>query len=70
MFDKRMIGLAALAVLLLLTACGSQPALEPEPPLVGSQAPDFVLDNALGGQIALSDFEGEPVFLFFHMAVG
>jgi hypothetical protein len=33
-------------------------------------APDFTLPNALGGEVSLSDFEGEPVFLFFHMAVG
>jgi len=35
-----------------------------------SAAPDFTLPNALGGEVSLSDYAGEPVFLFFHMAVG
>jgi hypothetical protein len=52
----------------LLAACGggaSAPAsIEVRP------APDFTLPNALGGEVSLNDYEGEPVFLFFHMAVG
>ena len=36
----------------------------------GTRAPDFTLPNALGGEVSLSDYAGEPVFLFFHMAVG
>ena len=52
----------------MLTACGggaSAPAsIEVRP------APDFTLPNALGGEVSLSDYAGEPVFLFFHMAVG
>jgi len=52
----------------LLTACGggtSAPAITEVRP-----APDFTLPNALGGEVSLSDYKGEPVFLFFHMAVG
>ena len=55
-------------VSILLAACGgasSAPVSEEISP-----APDFTLPNALGGEIALSDYTGEPVFLFFHMAVG
>lgn len=52
----------------LLAACGGA---SPAPP--GHEvrpAPDFTLPNALGGEVSLSDYAGEPVFLFFHMAVG
>ncbi|MFO7812323.1 MAG: hypothetical protein R6V21_05105 [Pelovirga sp.] len=40
--------------------------------LVGMQAPAFQLDDARGGQVALSDYiqEEMPVLLYFHMAVG
>ena len=53
---------------ILLAACGggaSAPASDEVRP-----APDFTLPNALGGEVSLSDYAGEPVFLFFHMAVG
>lgn len=52
----------------LLAACGggtSAPTSNEVRP-----APEFSLPNALGGEVSLSDFEGQPVFLFFHMAVG
>jgi len=52
----------------LLAACGggtSAPASDG-----ARQAPEFTLPNALGGEVSLNDYEGEPVFLFFHMAVG
>ena len=51
-----------------IAGCISQQAQVPA--LVGSNAPDFILDNALGGQTSLSDYDGTPVLLFFHMAVG
>ena len=51
-----------------IAGCTSQQA--PVSSLVGSNAPDFILDNALGGQTSLSDYDGTPVLLFFHMAVG
>ena len=53
---------------ILLAACGSTtpaPASEEVRP-----APGFTLPNALGGEVSLSDYSGQPVFLFFHMAVG
>ena len=53
---------------LLLAACGGAsfaPLNDETQP-----APDFTLPNALGGEVSLSDYAGEPVFLFFHMAVG
>ncbi len=70
MKKKKRIWMAALAVMLLLTAFA--PKAEPADPLVGTLAPDFRLDNALGGQVSLSDYteQGTPVLLFFHMAVG
>ncbi len=55
---------------LTITGCGSTSQSSPESALIGSTAPEFSLDNALGGQTALSDYEGTPVLLFFHMAVG
>jgi len=66
---RKMIVLALAAALLTLTACGTS-ADEVTPEIVGSQAPGFTLDNALGGQTSLSDYAGEPVLLYFHMAVG
>jgi len=53
---------------LLLGACSAQGDSIPE--MVGESAPEFTLDNALGGQFSLSDREGEPILLYFHMAVG
>ena len=64
------IGIVLVSLLmLLLAACGTSTAEEPAG-VVGMDAPDFTLDDALGGQTSLSDFSGEPVLLFFHMAVG
>lgn len=55
-------------LIFLMSACGGSP---PAPVgMEASPAPDFSLPNALGGDVALSDYAGEPVFLFFHMAVG
>jgi cytochrome oxidase Cu insertion factor (SCO1/SenC/PrrC family) len=57
-----------LSVFVILSGCAPQAssgALE-----IGSIAPDFTLDDALGGQTSLSDYHGTPVLLFFHMAAG
>jgi len=53
---------------LALTACAS-PSIS-ESPLAGTVAPDFELENALGGKTSLAEYSGTPVLLFFHMAVG
>ena len=55
-------------ICILLTACSGASSASP-----GNEvrpAPNFTLPNALGGEISLSDYAGQPVFLFFHMAVG
>ncbi len=53
---------------LLLAACGG--TLSDTSSSEIGPAPDFTLPNALGGEVSMSDYAGEPVFLFFHMAVG
>ena len=67
---KNWIWIISLIVIVLVNACTSK--AEPTDPLVGTLAPAFQLDNALGGQVSLNDYtkEGTPVLLFFHMAVG
>ena len=66
---KKPFSLVLLTVLaLILAACSSPPAAVS--PQAGLDAPDFTLDNALGGQVSLSEYQGTPVLLFFHMAVG
>lgn len=57
-----------LLVALVATACGSND--EGSNIEVGAAAPDFTLPNATGGEVSLSDFAGQPVLLYFHMAVG
>lgn len=37
---------------------------------VGDLAPAFELPSTSGERVALSDYQGRPVLLFFHMAVG
>jgi len=57
-----------LLLIVLATACAPQPTQEGT--LIGATATDFTLNNALGGQTSLSDYEGKSVLLYFHMAVG
>jgi cytochrome oxidase Cu insertion factor (SCO1/SenC/PrrC family) len=61
----RLVPLVLLA--LIAAACTGDDGGEIE---VGADAPDFTLPNATGGEVSLSDFEGQPVLLYFHMAVG
>ena len=67
-YRHRAITLALLAgISLLLIACGGSSASI----RVGEPAPDFTLTDALTGQeVSLSDYAGQPVLLFFHMAQG
>lgn len=57
------------AVLLgaLSAACGGS---QPEGITVGAAAPAFTLPAATGEQVSLADYRGQPVLLFFHMAMG
>ncbi len=69
-FFSRKITLQVLPVLILavmgLQACTSSSAgLQ-----VGDQAPPFSLTAADGRSISLDDYSGQPVLLYFHMAVG
>ena len=59
---------------LLIQACGTQlsaPALPSETAVTEAVAPDFTLPSAnTAGDISLSSYRGQPVLLYFHMAVG
>jgi cytochrome oxidase Cu insertion factor (SCO1/SenC/PrrC family) len=57
---------------LLIQACGAQPAAPtPTPEAAAASAPDFTLPSAnTGSSVNLADFRGQPVLLYFHMAVG
>jgi len=60
------LALTALLSSLLLGGCGAgEDGLG-----VGDLAPEFDLPSTSGERVALSDFQGRPVLLFFHMAVG
>ena len=57
-----------LLAVLILSACSSDNAADNA--LIGTTAPDFTLENTQGGETSLSEYQGTPVLLFFHMAVG
>jgi cytochrome oxidase Cu insertion factor (SCO1/SenC/PrrC family) len=62
--------LAAAAFAAMLPACvGAQSPSEPAGDL-GTRAPGFTLPSASGGRVALSDFTGKPVLLYFSMGPG
>ena len=55
-----------LLLALVLSACSSgDSGLQ-----VGDRAPDFKLESSDGENVALSDYRGQPVLLYFHMALG
>ena len=57
-----------LLIVFVLSACSSEVS---EDISTGPTAPDFSLQNALGGTVSLQDYIGkQPVLLYFHMAVG
>lgn len=50
-----------------MTACGNSTSDQIS---LGLPAPDFTLNSSEGTPISLSDYKGQPVLLFFHMAEG
>lgn len=58
--------LLTLPLLLILSACANNTQIIE----MGADAPAFTLTDAAGGEVSLSDFSGQPVLLYFHMAVG
>lgn len=50
----------------LLQACSNAPSGAQ----VGADAPSFTLPSTDNRSISLDDFSGQPVLLYFHMAVG
>jgi cytochrome oxidase Cu insertion factor (SCO1/SenC/PrrC family) len=59
--------LVASMAALVLSACGGSQEGEIA---VGEPAPEFTLPATRGGEVSLSDYAGQPVLLYFHMAVG
>jgi cytochrome oxidase Cu insertion factor (SCO1/SenC/PrrC family) len=68
LLKKTLLILLGTLLIIFISACAPEEA--PVSPLVGTVAPDFTLDDAIGTQASLSDYAGQPVLLFFHMAVG
>ncbi len=62
------VSIISFILVVLISACSPQQSSPA--PLTGSIGTDFTLDDALGGQTSLSDYDGKPVLLYFHMAVG
>lgn len=60
------VGLVAMLAGSILGACA--PAADGL--AIGDQAPAFELPSTAGNRVALADYQGQPVLLFFHMAVG
>jgi cytochrome oxidase Cu insertion factor (SCO1/SenC/PrrC family) len=62
---RRLLRWALLAPVVLLVACGGAKDIK-----IGAVAPDFSLTSAAGETVSLAHFKGQPVLLYFHMAVG
>ena len=55
-------------LLAMISACTSNS--DQDEIAVGNPAPEFSLVSSDGEQVMLSEFKGQPVLLFFHMAGG
>ena len=66
--NKSTIVVLFISALVILSGCSPQASPHALP--IGTTAPVFTLDNALGGRTSLSDYQVTPVLLYFHMAVG
>ncbi len=64
--------LLALPIALVVSACSGDSAT-PTPAeriRLGAEGPDFTLPAADGSTVSLADYQGRPVLLYFHMAMG
>lgn len=62
-----------IGVAILASACtrGAAPSGQQEGPVaVGDTAPAFTLESSTGGPVALTDYAGKPVLLYFSMGPG
>jgi hypothetical protein len=68
MYRRKIIVLLPLLLFtsLLLTGCSSSN----QGLSVGDTAPDFTLTSSDYQEVSLSEYAGEPVLLYFHMALG
>jgi cytochrome oxidase Cu insertion factor (SCO1/SenC/PrrC family) len=62
--------LAAAAFAAIFPACGGTRSPGEPAGGLGRRAPGFTLPSASGGRVALSDFTGKPVLLYFSMGPG
>jgi cytochrome oxidase Cu insertion factor (SCO1/SenC/PrrC family) len=65
---KTILIVVLLSAEILLTACDNNTSSNQI--RIGNQAPDFTLNNSDGSPVSLSEYKGQPVLLFFHMAEG
>jgi cytochrome oxidase Cu insertion factor (SCO1/SenC/PrrC family) len=66
-FQPLVWSLLAVLALISLVSCAQA---SPTGLQVGSKAPDFSLPASDGRTVALADYKGQPVLLYFHMANG
>jgi len=64
--------LLALPIALVVSACtGDSTTPTPAERIrLGMEGPDFTLPASDGSTVSLADYQGRPVLLYFHMAMG